>query len=434
MRLLLISAYYPPQPAIASRRVHAHATTLASLGWDVTVLTTTKHDDQRGEPLDTAGVNVAEVPYSAPGLLVRLRDHAGRRGARPGVGDAPGAPPRGVAGLMRSLRERTGVYSTLRMPDLTDAWVAPAIERGRALAGDRPFDAVLASSGPYTTLVVAERLKALGAARAFIAEYRDLWTTNHVAGGLFPFTLRERALEKRVLASADLVVTVSAELARELAPRTRAPVEVIHNGHAGRRPPVARAPGAGVSLVYTGTVYPRGQAIMPVLEGIALARRRHDLAGFRLVVAGTSCDVWSAGARDAGIADLLDARGLVPADEALALQDNASALLSIEWNDPTRGVLTAKVFEYLAARPPVMVVGPRGAICELVERCGRGAHAGATPESVADAVGAIAEGRFAPATHEDADAIAALSRRAQSERLGGLIERVASVPSGAIRP
>src|SRR5438034_424404 len=83
------------------------------------------------------------------------------------------------------------------------------------------------SSGPYTAHLLAMQLKRDRIARTWIADFRDLWTANHLYRGLFPFTLRERQLERQCLHAADVITTVSQGLASELRARTSKPVEVI---------------------------------------------------------------------------------------------------------------------------------------------------------------------------------------------------------------
>lgn len=418
MRILIVSTFYPPQPAVASLRVHGCACAWADAGEDVTVLTTAKRADQRGGPMDSPGVRVVEVPYRAGRPAEWLRRKAGERGMRTGSTGGGGDRP----GLLSRWRSRAGVYAGVRMPDLTDAWVKPAVAAGVELAGSSPFDVVLASSGPYTTLLVGRRLKQLGAATRFAAEFRDLWTANHTAAGCFPFTLRERVLERAVLREADLLVTVSEPLADWLRRRGRAPVEVIYNGHSGRTSAPssgAAEPGAPGRLVYTGTVYPCGHDLGPLMEALArLHRESPELADrVRLTTAGTSGTVWLEAARRAGALDAVEDLGLIDHDRALGMQSEAGALLSLEWSGPEGGVLTAKVFEYLAADAPVFVVGPRGPISDLVERAGRGAWAGAEPASIAEGLAAVARGEFGPMRERDTALIDSFSRRAQSMRL-----------------
>ncbi len=417
MRVLIVSSFYPPQAAIASRRVHTHAQTWSRLGADVTVLTTAKRDDQRTDPRESGGVRVEEIAVPASPVVLWARRLAGDRGLRAGQTDA-GAPGR-MGRLVGGVRSRTGIYSGIRMPDVTDAWVEPAVRHGRALSGGVPFDVVFASSGPYTTLRVADGIVCAGAARRFVAEFRDLWTANHSARGCVPFRGRERAIERSILGRVDRVVTVSDALAGWLRGRTAAPVDVIYNGHGGRRPRSIPRDATVFKIAYTGAVYERGHDLGPFMSALAVLRASEPAMyeRVRVVVAGGSGEVFAAAARRVGVQDRLELLGEVSHEQSLEIQNRADVLLSLEWTGPEGGVLTGKVFEYLACGAPILVVGPCREISELVIRCGRGAHAGDDPAAIAEALSDAASGAMERSLIPDESLIDSFSRERQSARL-----------------
>ena len=84
-----------------------------------------------------------------------------------------------------------------------------------------------------------------------------------------------------------------------------------------------------------------------------------------------------------GLADRVELIDHVPRRESLRLQRDSDALLLLipEAGGRGRGVLSGKVFEYLAAERPVLaVVPPDGAAAELVRDTGAGLVA--PPEDV----------------------------------------------------
>jgi len=59
-----------------------------------------------------------------------------------------------------------------------------------------------------------------------------------------------------------------------------------------------------------------------------------------------------------GLRDIVKQFGLVPREVALDKQRESQVLLLIKWNDPReRGYYSAKIFEYLAARRPILAIG-----------------------------------------------------------------------------
>jgi len=421
---LLVSPYYPPQASIAATRVHSHAITWARAGADVTVLTTSKQPDQRGAEVDSPGVRVEEIPFHIPAVLQTMRRvRQAPQPASDGVSLRAGV--RSPLALLRSARQRTGVFASVRMPDLTDFWVRPAVQRALEMARERgPWDVVVASSGPYTALLAARRIVRAGAANHFVAEFRDLWTGNHIFRGCFPFTIVEAAAERGVLRDADLCVTVSEPLAQWLRARTAAPVEVVYNGHDGRRPLPAGS--RTRDLVYTGSLYAKGQDPGPLFAGLALlVKERPEAAeGVRIVVAGPSsreeASAWLKAADTHGLTDRLSLPGRLSHEQAKDLQDRALALVSIEWRG-CAGVLTGKIFEYLAARPPILVIGPEGTIAALVRQCGRGVATGDDPAEIARVIASAADGSLEQSLTPDEAAIASLTRENQSAHMLELI-------------
>ena len=77
-----------------------------------------------------------------------------------------------------------------------------------------------------------------------------------------------------------------------------------------------------------------------------------------------------------GLQDIVNVHGLVPREKALKKQREAQILLLLTWNDPTeRGVYTGKVFEYLAARRPILSMGISGGVVEeLLKETNAGVH------------------------------------------------------------
>lgn len=433
MRILLVTPYFPPQNAVASLRVHAFAKCWSEASENVTVLTTVKRADQQGLDLPQNTFQVVELPFAAPRALewLRSRHRPVESSPRPKVIDPVSSSP----SLVRRWKERTGIFSSVRMPDLTDWWVKPALRWCRSHPGG--WDCVVSSSGPYTAHLVAMNLKKNGLAGRWIADFRDLWTGNHLHCGLFPFTLRERMLESQCLRTADMITTVSEGLATSLRRRTRRPVEIIFNGfdeealNAASPEPIFPNDGC-VRIVYTGTLYPHGQDPQPLLRAMkSLQREAPDAASrIRLVIAGRGTEHWRTLADRSGVAGMIDLRGMVSRDEALRMQRDADALLLLDWNDSAQGVLTSKVFEYLNATAPILIISPQqeSELIRLVNRSWRGFEAGTNEARILESLRALLDPPATPTTQPDREFIATLSRERQSMRM---LELIRSITSGS---
>ena len=97
-------------------------------------------------------------------------------------------------------------------------------------------------------------------------------------------------------------------------------------------------------------------------------------------------------AESLGLGDRLELHSYVSRREALALQRDSDALLLLipEAGGRGQGVLSGKVFEYLAAERPILAaVPPSGAAAELIRETGAGVVA--APDDVPALRAALAE-------------------------------------------
>ncbi|HKB02730.1 MAG TPA: glycosyltransferase [Gemmataceae bacterium] len=427
MRILLVAPMFPPQRGVAPLRTHSFAAKWAAAGHAVTVLTTKKRADQVGLTVPATGFQVVEIPSRGPWPLEVLRRLSRYRAPAGGpvAADTGASLKDRLLMPLRYLKGRTGVFSSVRQPDLTDRWIEPALGWAQAHG---PWDVVVTSGGPPAAHLVALGIRGRGRCRLWAADFRDLWSDNHIYTGLFPWTLLERHRERRVLANVDRLVTVSPGLATRLAAKAGKPVEVIYNGYdpadfAGLPPePIFPADGR-VRLVYTGTVYDRGQDLRALCAAVAAE------PAATLVVASDRADLWHAAARRAGLGERLDFRGSVPRADALRMQRDASVLVLLDWYDPRHGVLTGKVFEYLLSPAPIWVVGGArdSPAARLVAEAGRGVALGRDVARIRTAIRDLAAGR-GPRLVPNREFIAGLARDVQARRFLRLLEGDAAKP------
>ncbi len=436
MRLLLVSPYFPPQRGAASVRVWSFAHQAVQAGIHTTVLTTTKHPDQIESWTDTLDADIHEIDFAVPKPLKRLR--SAQKIDAPAK--APSSSQSFLSKSIANIRTRTGIYSSVRMPDLTGYWVNPATQWANRSAAktnstansttnstDPYWDVVLSSGGPYTAHLVAMNLKKSGIAKSWVADFRDLWTANHAFKGLFPFTRQERRLENQVLTHADALTTVSDPLAQWLSAHSVAPVKVIYNGFGEPWRPTTSTPNldptSPIKLAYTGQLYAKYQDPKPILSAIAtLHAQGIDIT---LTIAGASSACWTKYAEQAGVLDALNLLGEVSHDQALNIQRNAHALLAFEWKDPHAGVLTNKLFEYISAGPPILLTGHQGPMTHILNRTRRGINLGHTPQQAQQTLQKLLNGKQSfPLPNPDE--ITKLSRSEQSKNMIRLCQNLVS--------
>lgn len=375
VKILITTVFFPPQNAIASQRPYSWAAAWSRAGHEVTVLTIEK-DRERADlaPMRLDGFRTIEVPTGRwvgwfRKLWKRLRrgktraTHASLSVMQSQPGHRPAtrlSSPGKTSGAHRWLRRR-GFLSSVRWPDVFDLWVSSAI----AKIPDEKFDLIISTFGPPASLAVGRRAKAMNPQAKWICDFRDLWSENHVYPGFWPITCLERWFESRYLRDADLITTVSEGLARSLRTRVDQPdkVGVFENGF--RASDLSELDPLSVfghderrRLVYTGSLHPTQRNPRPLFE--AISRLTPDeRSTLDVVFVGPREAFIDALVEEFSLADQVRSLGSLPRNESLRYQRDADILLFLEMQHEAArdGVLTGKLFEYLATGRPIWAIG-----------------------------------------------------------------------------
>ncbi len=343
----------------------------------------------------------------------------------------PAEELRAADGLERALVQAQVTARRLLLPDASVTWNLTAIPAAIRIARREGIDAVITTSPPPSVHFVGAAVqKATGV--KWIADLRDPIVANqHRRDDSTAARARQKAVEQvaRLVASqADAVTCVSEAIAEEVRGLdARGVVRVIANGcdfddFAG----LEYVPGERFRITHTGSFF-GSRDPKPFLQAF------HDAdldAVVRFVGDFRSADREWADAL--GLGDRLDLVDYLPRSDSLRLQRDSEALLLLvpEAGGRGRGVLSGKVFEYIAAgRPILAVVPPDGAAADLIRETGSGVVA--APDDVAGIRSALEElhARFAngglPAVQLSDDDRDRLSRRARVEDMATLLEEIA---------
>ena len=369
--MLIVAREFPPGGGAPAIRIAKLAKYLPAFGWQVSVVTApADHAFQRDERLaDDLPDDL--VVHRVPRLLARAI-HPDRWATH---------------GTVQSARpSRLG---RLLFPDTGVLWAAPAAQAvGRIVDG---FDAILTSAPPFSTHLVG-----LWAAHrhsvAWVADYRDNWTTSPYYHSRGPSRRAAVALEQRILRQAEVITVVSDAAASEIGSAFAVDPErllVAMNGFDPDDLPAARPPAGSFEITYMGSMnHRRGPG--PFLEAVERAsivrpELRRDV---RIRLIGSVPD-WAieAAIRTVG-AERVTVDGILSHRDALAKAADAAVLLGISSTAEAGGsALTSKLFEYLALRRPVLMLAPPGPATEIVTAANAGEVADPDdPETIRDAL------------------------------------------------
>ena len=447
-RVLLISWFFPPLRGIASLRPGKWAKYLPDAGYWPIVITAEKSVYGDSDlPVEVPRGEVHEVPYFDPLMKARKR-------VLPPPPPVSGLPKPSLDHRLREAVFRLGTRLAgpfesrgcltvpARMPGFYECWAlscARVVEEVLRRYGGE-VRAMVSSSGPPASHLIALHVKRRHPEIRWVADFRDLWTQNPNFRGMFPFTFLEGALERRVLSRADAVVTVSEGLADALRTGCPAKVHVIENGFdeedLNSIPATISNPG-GFALVYTGTIYVSRQDPVPLfaaLKALLSQRTARESRGILvrfLVTNRQGREHLEDLVASHGLRDTVRVEAALPHRDAIGIQKGADALLLLE-RDPVdsndQGVLTGKVFEYLAARKPILGVGfgPGGELGKLLVSSGLGNPLGRDTlrirQSLERMIAAKGAGTADRLVMPDEEFIARYSRKKQAARLAELLD------------
>ena len=365
-RVLLVAYYVPPAGGPATQRILQFIEHLPATGWDVEVLTVREGAYPNRDPSLRAvvpdSVTVHRTPSFDPiALYARLRG-----------GDTDDIPA-GSLGEASSLLEQAArwIRANVFLPDARVGWWPFAVWRGRRLLRQRAYDAVVSSGAPHSVHLIGRSLHRT-TGTPWIADLHDPWTDISYYDE-FPHTRwakrLDARLERSVLAEASAVTTVSPSWAELFAGKAPNRYAVVENGFAPSDFEALRpTPAEAFVLAHVGKLYASRN---PTALWRALARLRDDgrIPALRVHLTGAVDPAVRRTIDRHDLAPIVTVDGFVPHDEALRRMARSTLLLlTIEPFAQAAGMITSKLYEYLASGRPVLGVGPSGGDADTLLR------------------------------------------------------------------
>jgi len=415
VKVLLVTLYWPPAGGGGVQRPLKLATHLPSFGIETHVLAP---DDPKWVHTDD------ELPAPTQAWVHRAR-YVGPKGRR------PADELHGTTGLERASKQVSLLGRRLLMPDENVVWNLTAIPAAIRIVRDEEIDVVITTSPPNSLHLVGAAVKRVTGA-LWVADLRDSLTAHpHRRTESAAVRLKEqsqRAIARLVARRADAIVAAAdaiADEARSLEPKGG--VVTIANGcdfddFAG----LDYARGERFRITHTGSFFGRRDP-RPFLT--ALAESTVDAVA-RFVGDFRPAD--REFAESLGLGDRLELHPFLPRRVALAMQRDSEALLLLipDAGGRGKGVLSGKVFEYLASERPVLAaVPPDGAAAELIREADAGVVA--APDDPAELRAALEElaSRFQAGsldgTRLSPELRKRLDRKARVEELADLLRSLA---------
>lgn len=361
-KILFLTNYFPPRPAVAGRRL-GHLATWALQQYDkVFVIRADRHFDGH----DLPNLHVTALP---------ARDLRALLG---GLGPSHTLLPynsyrrKVPAPLLRLRQSFPFLYLT---DDGGPLYRAHAYREAVRLIEREKITTIFSSFRPWSDHLVAKRLKQRFPQLHWIADFRDLHADPVRLDVWWPALQRWWA--RRVVAGADEVWGVSEGQVQYLK-EINAKASVRRN-RLFSLPPARTAPQSErFTIVYTGSLYEKLQSIEPLVSSLndLVAAGKVLPEDVELVYRGKDDFFWTKWLDKLHPDIHCNTRAYVAPASAQKLQREAQVLLLLNWSaENYYGVLTAKLYDYLSAGRPILALvnGPEDPeLRRIVEGTGSG--------------------------------------------------------------
>lgn len=252
------------------------------------------------------------------------------------------------------------------IPDARMFWIKPSVKFLRKYLKENRVDAMISTGPPHSAHRIAyhlhQELKI-----PWLADFRDPWTQIDFYHELMLTKWADKKhhrQEKEVLQQADAVTVIGETMKEEFKKTVDRQIEVIMNGYDEGDLRTTTAgnilPDKKFSIVHIGTMV---KARNPVVLWKALSELVKENKEFT-----NHLEIKLIGKVDVNARENIAAEGLtpfltiidyLPHDEVIRKQQEAQLLLLMVNDTPTsKGIVTGKMFEYLASRRPVLCIGP----------------------------------------------------------------------------
>ncbi len=391
-RVLVISYYWPPAGGSGVQRWTKFSKYLPSEGWQPVIYTPENPElssvDKTLLEDIPAEAEIIRRPILEPyGIYRRLmgskastdmqtligsRGAAAKGGAGAAAGDAraTGGEVNPISGGSKSWKQNLSLWirGNLFIPDPRVWWLRPSVRFLKKYLKEHPVDVIVTTGPPQSMHLIGLKLhKATGI--PWVADFRDPWTKMFYYKHLHLSKAADRKqhrMEKAVLDGASAVISVTPLVQREFQEMTRTPVVLITNGFDEDDYPDMSATGTDgldnameFRVTHTGLFAEDGN---PLVLWDALADKCASDEAFkealRIRLIGKVDEAIIAAIEARGLGPNLVNLGYRPHNEAVAEQRSASLLILPLRQEPEyRNVLPGKIFEYLAARRPILGIG-----------------------------------------------------------------------------
>jgi glycosyltransferase involved in cell wall biosynthesis len=355
--ILIITYYWPPSGGSGVQRWMYFALHLQQLGYNPVVLT-----------VDPQSAYYAKTDKSLESLVTKIETHRVRFFNPLGwysfftQGDFNRGVPQGEV-VQKSVFQKIAacVRANFFVPDARKGWVRPAYQKAVELIQKNPPGVIITTGPPHSTHLIGLKLKKRFN-HHWLVDFRDPWSELFYLKSLPRSSYaiqKDLALESRVLATADTVLTTTtknfhAQLAAK-APKGQR-FYTLYNGFDASlfKTPIAKKQNNPFTIVFTGLLTEH-QAYLEYLQALHLLYQKEPHIQLRCELVGTLTPD-AVTAFQAVIPTTY--RGYLDHEQAVMAMRQADLLLNFSFTQTGQTTMVSgKIFEYMATGNPILHLG-----------------------------------------------------------------------------
>ena len=360
-KVLIITYYWPPSGGAGVQRWLKFAKYLPQYGWEPIIYTPENPEypsiDNSFEKDIPSGIQVLKTSIWEPYNIYR---------------NLTGKKHQAINAGFISENKRQGwkdklsiwIRGNFLIPDPRRFWIKPSVQYLTDYLQKNPVDVIITTGPPHSMHMIGIGLKKNFPALPWLADFRDPWTNidfyKELNLTVLADTIHHR-LEKKIVQSADQVLVVSDEMKQEYELLKPKKIHVISNGYDeedNQKAIVQLDDKFTISHIGTLNAARNPKTIWKVLSELCIEKPEFKNDLIIQLIGKIDFSVLE-DIRSYVLQDQLLKIDYLSHSEAIAKQRSSQVLLLLINNSGNaKGILTGKFYEYLAAKRPILGVGP----------------------------------------------------------------------------
>jgi glycosyltransferase involved in cell wall biosynthesis len=359
-KVLIITYYWPPSGGAGVQRWLKFVKYLREFGWEPVVYTAENPEMPSEDPSlfkdIPENLTVIKQPVWEPYNL--YKKFTGSKAEKINAGFlSENKKPK--------LTQKVAVWvrGNFFIPDARKFWINPSVQFLSKYLQENQVDAIVSTGPPHSMHLIALKLKEKFNI-PWLADFRDPWTNIDYYDQLMLSGWADRLhkrLEKKVIENSDALVVVGNTMKEEFDAMGAKNIKVITNGF--DKDDIPTAPtilDLKFTIVHTGS-FVKTRNPQTLWKAIAEVKKSDSSFWENLqikLVGKVDVDVMES-LKQYGLAEHVLKIDYVQHDEVMKIQQSAQVLLLCLNNTRNaKGILTGKMFEYIASHRPVLCIGP----------------------------------------------------------------------------